>query len=128
MFEGADPMASGSGNTLPGQGGEIFHQRWLAYARRRNAALFLVYGWVPECVVVLLLSRMWPHQFVFALPLILVWASAALAAVWWAGQFRCPRCSRRYGALGNKRRFNVTRGLFDDVCANCKLAKFEHPS
>jgi hypothetical protein len=54
-----------------------------------------------------------------------LWLVAALAAVWWAGQFRCPKCCRRYAALGHRRRINLSRGLFDKVCSNCKLTKFE---
>ena len=56
-----------------------------------------------------------------------VWLAAAIAAVWWAGEFRCPRCRRRYGALGHKKGdINLTRGIFDKICSNCKLRKFEH--
>ena len=55
-----------------------------------------------------------------------LWLAAAIAAVWWAGEFRCPRCRRRYAALGHRKGdTNLTRGLFDKVCANCKLQKFE---
>jgi hypothetical protein len=55
-----------------------------------------------------------------------LWLAAALTAIWWAGEFRCPRCRRRYAALGNARGdTNLTRGIFSKVCTNCKLSKFE---
>jgi len=117
-------MSSGSWNVSPGSVGETFHKRWEEYAKRYHRAIFLLYGWVPVCIGLYLASRFGLHQPLLALLLMMIWLVAALTAVWWAGQFRCPRCSRRYGALGHKRRMNVTRGLFDDVCSNCKLAKF----
>jgi hypothetical protein len=56
----------------------------------------------------------------------MVWLMAACLAIWWAGEFRCPRCRRRYGALGSKTGIGVIwRGLFDKICHNCKLRKFE---
>ena len=67
------------------------------------------------------------HTPFLSLTGIFVWLTAAVAAVWWQGEFRCPRCRRRYGALGNRKGdSNYTRGFFDEICANCKLRKFEN--
>lgn len=104
-----------------------YHAQWRAFALRRNTALFLLYTWIPVTILLFELSRNGWHQPVLCLCLIFLWLVAALGAVWWAGEFRCPRCRRRYGALGNKKGdVNITRGIFDKVCANCKLRKFEH--
>jgi len=105
--------------------GETYSKQWRRFAVRHHLALFLLYGWVPFCVGLFLLSRYWIHQPVLCLALMAAWVLATLAAVWWAGEFRCPRCRRRYAALGHGRRVNVTRGLFDTICSNCKLTKFE---
>jgi hypothetical protein len=114
-----------NGSEVQAQARMDFHDQWQAFALRRNLALFLLFGWVPVCVGLFLLSRYWLHQPVLFLLIMLVWLVSALATVWWAGQFRCPRCSRRYASLGHKRTINVTRGLFDKICSNCKLTKFE---
>ncbi len=92
---------------------------------RHHLALFLLYSWVPVCIGLFLLSRYWIHQPEACLIIMAAWVPAALAATWWAGQFRCPRCRRRYAALGRGRGVSFTRGLFDKICSNCKLAKFE---
>ena len=103
-----------------------YHRAWKAFAVRRNLAFFLLYGWLPVCFGLFWLSRLWIHQPVVCLIVMAVWLAAAVAAVWWAGEFRCPRCRRRYGALGHRRGdTNLTRGIFDKVCSNCKLRKFE---
>lgn len=103
-----------------------YHREWKAFATRRNLAFFLLYGWVPVCYGLFWLSRHILHQPVASLIAMAVWLGCGLAAVWWAGEFRCPRCRRRYGALGHRKGdTNLTRGLFDKVCSNCKLRKFE---
>ncbi len=106
-----------------------YRAAWRAYAVRRNLALFLLVVWLPVAVGLFEVSRSGWHQPIACLIIIFLWLIAALGAVWWAGEFRCPRCRRRYGALGNKKGdVNITRGLFDKVCANCKLRKFERAS
>jgi hypothetical protein len=103
-----------------------YHDAWKAFALRRNLALFLLYAWVPLCFGLFWWSRISIHRPVTCIAVMAVWLVAALAAVWWAGEFRCPRCRRRYGALGHRKGdTNFTRGLFDTECANCKLRKFE---
>ncbi len=107
---------------------EGYQRKWRAFALRRMLALILLYGLVPFCLVLFALSRLWLHQPVASIGLIAAWVCALVAAVWWTGNFRCPRCSRRYAALGRGRKgFNPTNGLFDRVCANCQLTKFELP-
>ena len=107
--------------------GEIdYTSAWKAFAIRRNIALFLLYTWVPLCFGLFWWSRLSIHQPLNSLLLMAIWLSAAVSAIWWAGETRCPRCRRRYGALGSRKGdTNITRGLFDKVCANCKLRKFE---
>lgn len=103
-----------------------FHTKWQSYARRRMLALAAVALWPPACLGLFALSRLWLHMPVVSLSLMLLWLAAALGLVWWQGEFRCPRCSRRYAALGHRRgATNWSRGIFDKVCANCKLRKFE---
>ena len=103
-----------------------YHPQWRAFAVRRNLALFFLWTWTPVALALFTISRNGWHRPVLSLCLILLWLAIALSAVWWAGEFRCPRCRRRYGALGHKKGdFNLTRGLFDKVCSNCKLRKFE---
>jgi hypothetical protein len=87
--------------------------------------MVLMFGWAPFCAGLFLLSRYSIHQPVLSIVAMGVWLAAALAAVWWAGEFRCPRCRRRYGALGMGQHVDLTRGLFTRICYNCKLAKFE---
>jgi hypothetical protein len=111
-------------STLP-QNSTGYDKDWRKYAVRRNTAFFLLFGWIPACVTLFLLSRYWLHLPEFFLVIMLVWLVAALSAVWWAGQFRCPRCRRRFAALGHGRTVNITRGLFDKICSNCKMARFE---
>ena len=106
-----------------------YRPQWRAFAVRRNAALFFLLTWIPVSLTLFNVSRNGWHRPVLSLTLIFIWLAIALAAVWWAGEFRCPRCRRRYGALGHKKGdVNWTRGLFDKVCSNCKLRKFEWPS
>jgi len=103
-----------------------YHRQWRAFGIRRGVALYLLYGWIPICVGLFELSRMWIHQPIACLFGMVLWFASALIAVWWAGEFRCPRCRRRYAALGHRNgATNMTRGLFDRVCSNCKLTKFE---
>jgi len=100
--------------------------QWRAFAIRRNVALFFLYTWIPISVGLFLISRLGLHMPVLCLLLILLWLFAAVVGVYWAGEFRCPRCRRRYGALGHRKGdMSYTRGIFDQVCANCKLTKFE---
>lgn len=104
-----------------------YHAQWQAFGRRRYTALFLMYTWAPLCIALFYVSRTALHRPFLALTIMFVWLAAAIAAVWWAGEFRCPRCRRRYGALGHKKGdINLTRGIFDKICSNCKLRKFEH--
>ncbi len=103
-----------------------YRRAWKAYAIRKNIALFLLYSWVPLCFGLFWWSRLSIHQPLASLLVMAIWLSAAVAAIYWAGETRCPRCRRRYGALGHRKGdTNLTRGLFDKVCANCKLRKFE---
>lgn len=105
---------------------ESYHAQWRAFAVRRSLALSLLYTWFPVSVVFFEVSRRGLHQPLLFGGLISLWLVLALAAVWWAGEFRCPRCQRRYAALGHRSGdMNLTRGLFDKVCSNCKLSKFE---
>ena len=103
-----------------------YHREWKAFAMRRRLALFLLYGYLPVCFGLFALSRFWIHQPIACIAGMALWLGCATAATWWAGEFRCPRCRRRYGALGYRSGdTNLTRGLFDKECANCKLQKFE---
>jgi hypothetical protein len=118
IWEGGDDPRSESGVD--------YHRQWQAFKLRRNVALFFLYGWVPVCGGLFELSRQWIHRPVTCLLGMAAWLVCAVAAVWWAGEFRCPRCRRRYGALGHRKgTTNLTRGMFDQVCSNCKLTKFE---
>lgn len=110
----------------PAESGETYVRKWRQFSLRYHLALFLIYGWVPVCVGLFFLSRHWIHEPVLALAIMGLWLVAAVAAVFWAGEFRCPRCRRRYAALGRDRHVNWTRGLFDTICSNCKLRKFEN--
>ncbi len=106
-----------------------YRAQWKAFGLRRGLALFFLYTWVPVAVGLFLLSRLLIHQPVISLVVIFLWLAAALALVYWAGEFRCPRCRRRYGALGHRKGdVNLTRGIFDKICPNCKLRKFERVS
>ena len=98
---------------------------WRDYGRRRGLALALVYGWVPASGAAYLWASARLHEPLLCLPPMLVWWGLMGAAVWWAGEFRCPRCRRRYAASGAKKGLGVVwRGLFEPVCGNCKLRKF----
>ena len=98
---------------------------WRTYAQRRHAALFLLMTWLPLCLGIFVLSGFAARSPGWSMSLAAVWLALALGAVWWAGEFRCPRCQRRYGALGDARTSNILRGLFDRTCPNCKLTKFD---
>jgi hypothetical protein len=103
-----------------------YHREWKAFAVRRGLALFFLFGFVPVCFGLFALSRFWIHQPIASLVGMAVWLGCLVASVWWAGEFRCPRCRRRYGAVGSRKGdTNLTRGLFDTECANCKLRRFE---
>jgi hypothetical protein len=105
----------------------IYQAEWHAFAVRHHLALFLLCSWIPACYGMFWLSRHYVHRPVASLSAMGLWLACAFAAVWWAGEFRCPRCRRRYAALGyRKGDTNLTRGVFDKVCANCKLKKFEN--
>ena len=104
-----------------------YRAQWRAYGVRRGLALFFLYTWVPLAFGLFYLSRHYIHEPVLSLVVIVLWLATAFALVYWAGEFRCPRCRRRYGALGHRKGdTNMTRGIFDKVCANCKLRKFEN--
>jgi hypothetical protein len=104
-----------------------YHAQWHAYAVRRGLALFFLYTWIPVTVGLFLLSRHYIHEPVLSLVVIVLWLATAIALVYWSGEFRCPRCRRRYGALGHRKGdVNLTRGIFDQICSNCKLRKFEN--
>lgn len=112
----------------PGLEPEVDYPRlWRAFGLRYYLALFLLFSWLPVAIGLFCLSRFETHRPVLSLTVMLLWLFAALLSVWWAGEFRCPRCRRRFGALGSKKgSTNLTRGLFDQVCANCKLRRFEY--
>ena len=103
-----------------------YQAQWRDLAVRRGLALSLLASWIPASIAFFEVSRHRWHQPLLFGGLIGLWLVLALAAVWWAGEFRCPRCRRRYAALGHRKGdLNLTRGLFDKVCANCKLTRFE---
>ncbi len=108
--------------------GEVdYHRLWRAYRLRWWSAFLLVVSWTPVAGWLFYSSRHSWHQPLMCLTVIILWFVAAVASVWWQGEFRCPRCRRRYGALGTRKgRTNYTRGFYDRICANCKLRKFEH--
>jgi len=103
----------------------MYRAAWRALAWRRGVAIFLLCGLLPACVALYVLAESEVLLPEVAALLAIVWVALAIAAVWWAGEFRCPRCSRRYAALGGGSSASVTRGLFEKICDNCKLAKFE---
>jgi len=110
------------------QQSDLYGEKWQAFAFRHHLALFLLYGCIPACLALFVLSEFWLHQPELMACLMAVWLILMFASIWWAGEFRCPRCSRRYAALGGGRSISLTRGLFDKICPNCRLAKFEtHP-
>ena len=104
-----------------------YRGRWRAYKLRWWLALLLGLGWAPVACLLFVESRSSWHMPFLSLAGIFGWLGLALAAVWWQGEFRCPRCRRRYASLGNRKGdTNYTRGFFDRICANCKLRKFEN--
>ena len=118
-------MASVSEPGMRVEGCEAYPAKWRQYRLRRNVAYLFVVGWVPFCAGLFWLSRYRVHMPFLSIGAMVVWVLCAIAAVYWAGEFRCPRCRRRYGSLGNKKTSNVMRGLFDAACTNCYLRKFE---
>lgn len=118
-------MASFKDLEISANAEDTYVAQWKAFARRQHLALFLLYGSIPLCFALFLLSRHWFYQLEISLAVICSWLVGIAAAVWWAGEFRCPRCSRRYASLGRGRSVSLTRGIFDRACSNCKLAKFE---
>ncbi len=103
-----------------------YHAQWRAYAWRSGSAFFFLYTWIPVSIGLFLLSRLAIHQPIACLCMMLLWLAIAVGLVYWAGEFRCPRCRRRYAALGHRKGdMNLTRGIFDKICSNCKLSKFE---
>ena len=116
----------GVGNERTGLPEIDYRGDWKAFALRRNLAHSLLYSWLPVSFAIFYVSRHFLHRPLTSMTMIALWFAAALAAVWWAGEFRCPRCRRRYGSLGHRKGdTNYTRGIFDKFCANCKLTKFE---
>ena len=116
-----------AGSSLPITATRDYSPAWRTYALRRGLALFLLFGWVPASVAGFVASRVALHLPWLFLALSFAWGGAAWWAIWHAGEFRCPRCRRRFGALGSKKGPGVIwRGLFDRVCYNCKLRKFEN--
>lgn len=121
------PGAMEAGNLLPMNESSNYTREWRAYRYRRNLALFLLFGLIPVCVGGFFVSRLYLHLPVLMLTLMFVWFAVMCWSIWYAGEFRCPRCRRRFGALGSKKGFVVIwRGLFDKICYNCKLRKFEN--
>ena len=104
-----------------------YARQWRVIATRWYTALFLLITWPPLCVGLFLYSRATLHMPLTCLSIMGLWLAGALSAVWWAGESRCPRCRRRYAALGHKPGdTNYTRGFFATVCSNCKLRKYEN--
>ena len=119
----SDPVRAWHEDGTPAENLRYYKAQWHAYARRRYAALFLLFTWPAACFGLFWLSRMWLHLPLVAIAVMMLWLAGALWLVWWSGEFRCPRCRRRFGALG--RRSTITRGIFDPLCNNCKLRKGE---
>jgi len=102
-----------------------YASQWESYRQRRRLALVLLYGLVPCWIISFAVLDDVLHREMLALLLEIGWTIAAGASLWWAGQFRCPRCCRRFGALGSKGfPGRLFFGVFDDICNNCKLRKF----
>ena len=98
---------------------------WRAYRIRRGLALTLLYGCIPFSLAIGIYLGGTLDRPIWSVILIALWCTAMSLAIWWAGEFRCPRCRRRRGALGSRKGFStVFRGLFDSVCSNCKLHRF----
>ena len=101
-------------------------REWRVYAIRRTLALLLLYAFLPFCFAAFYLSRQYVHQPVLSVSLMALWGAGMCTTIWWSGEYRCPRCRRRYGALGwHKGLGRIWCGLFDSTCSNCKLRKFE---
>lgn len=103
-----------------------YSREWRVYAWRRGLALMLLFGWIPVSVGGFLLSQTVLHLPLLLISMILIWGLVMCWAIWYAGEFRCPRCRRRFAALGPRKRPDIWQGLFDKICFNCKLRKFEH--
>ena len=106
-----------------------YASQWESYRQRRRLALVLLYGLVPCWIISFVVLDDLFHLEVLPLLLTAVWSAGACASFWWAGQFRCPRCCRRFGALGSKGFLGgLFFGVFDDICHNCKLRKSPTPT
>ena len=111
----------------PEEDRRYYHHQWQLYRLRRNLAFFFIATWPAACIVLFRVSREWLHLPITALAIMLAWLGTAIGLVFWAQEFRCPRCRRRFAALGSRRGgLTVLRGLFDPICGNCKLRKFEY--
>ena len=103
-----------------------YSRQWSAYARRRNLALIFLFGAVPFAAAAYWFTQYRLGQPLLGLVALIIWCGLLAFAVWWAGEFRCPRCLRRIGALGSQTGpATLWRGLFDKVCPNCKLRRWE---
>jgi hypothetical protein len=99
--------------------------QWRIYRQRRSLALFFLYAALPVFAVLFLTTQTSPHRPLLLTVVPLLWIAATYASIWWSGEFRCPRCWRRYGAIGSKGFVGLLfHGLFDDICHNCKLRKY----
>ena len=94
------------------------------YFIRRRITFALIIGFAPFAALAYVLAPNFRWVVLASVPVVGLWGCFAWWAIWWTGQFRCPRCRRRYGSLAS-RAFLVkwSRGLFEDVCPNCRLAK-----
>ena len=91
---------------------------------RRIVTLCVVYSFLPVCALLYFTVDNHIYLFLGVLPAMGLWGFLAYSSIWWTGQFRCPRCKRRFGSLGSRGSFvKWTHGLFEDVCPNCKLPK-----
>jgi hypothetical protein len=105
--------------------GDGYPAQWRQYRLRRTLALASLMAWPAVCIGLFLLSRVRFHMPLLALVLMFAWLALTAGFIYWAGEFRCPRCCRRFGAQGNRRSHNYTRGLFDRACSNCRLRRYE---
>lgn len=111
---------------LPMRVARDYRFEWRDYARRRFLARTLLFLWIPVVAGGFIASRFFLHVPLQMVSLMLVWTAATVAAIVAAGRFRCPRCRRRVGSLGRDAGPRVLwRGLFDKVCPNCYLHRFE---
>ncbi len=102
-----------------------YASQWASYRHRRNVAFVLLFGFVPCWILCFTLLSEVFHFPELAILLAVAWTAGTGASLWWTGQSRCPRCWRRFGALGSKGQLDrLSFGLFDETCNNCKLRKF----